>query len=862
MANETEKTIILSIDLNTEELVKQASAAQQAIDELVLSQKQIEKQSGKNSAAYIETSAALREQKVILREANKGIDDRVRALNSEAGSVREMRAQLSVMTAQYNKLKGEQRENTEEGKAFTKSIKDLSDKLKVAEGAIGDNRRSVGNYAGAIKDTLGSMNLLPKGFEGIVSGATSAGNAFKALAVNPIVFVITALVAGLLKLADAFSKTEEGGNEFAAIAKQISNVVDVVIQRLARLAGGIVDIFKGNFKEGAEKMSSAFSGITEQINNASKAARDYVFALDAIEDAQTSFVSETAKNRNEIAKLEAIAADQTKSVSERRNALKEAIKIQETELLTTKKFADDKLKVELDNIAATKGVNAARLKEFIAASGEAAEKILKNDKDVQKAVNSLGDEGIANLEKLFSESINLDTQFFEENKRNLGKLSGFEKDIADSRKAANEKATQEKQKQNVIQLNDKKAALELELAGEEKFSARSLELKLQILEAEKEIELATNEFTNNQKLVVDEQYKLKAVELAKSIQKEKEEEIKKSLDLQIKAIEDATDKQNMLFAQSAIARKQTIEEQYSQGLIDAETYQQQLADIEFEAEQQKKQNRLDEIAKEKILFAEGSAERIALETEAADLSLQIFTDAEAKKRVEIKKTTDGQRAAVLGTLAVANDVFATIGGLFKKGSEASKVFAELQIIASTATAAINAYSSAAAIPVVGFALAPVAAAAAVVAGMQQLANVRKLEDGGTVIPKAARGIVLGGQPHSQGGTKFVGSDGTRFEAERGELLTVVNKRSTAMLQSLSNLNQLGGGIDFFKHGGLKHLADGGIASRSMTVPINEQISSNDAIREFVLNMPRPVVVVQDINEAQGSVVEVETRAVI
>jgi hypothetical protein len=49
----------------------------------------------------------------------------------------------------------------------------------------------------------------------------------------------------------------------------------------------------------------------------------------------------------------------------------------------------------------------------------------------------------------------------------------------------------------------------------------------------------------------------------------------------------------------------------------------------------------------------------------------------------------------------------------------------MQAIAQTATGAINAYSSAAAVPVIGYILAPIAAATAVAAGMLQVAAVKK-----------------------------------------------------------------------------------------------------------------------------------------
>ncbi len=49
----------------------------------------------------------------------------------------------------------------------------------------------------------------------------------------------------------------------------------------------------------------------------------------------------------------------------------------------------------------------------------------------------------------------------------------------------------------------------------------------------------------------------------------------------------------------------------------------------------------------------------------------------------------------------------------------------IQAAAQTATAALNAYSSAAAIPVVGYIIAPIAAAMAFAAGMMQVAAIKK-----------------------------------------------------------------------------------------------------------------------------------------
>ena len=72
----------------------------------------------------------------------------------------------------------------------------------------------------------------------------------------------------------------------------------------------------------------------------------------------------------------------------------------------------------------------------------------------------------------------------------------------------------------------------------------------------------------------------------------------------------------------------------------------------------------------------------------------------------------------------------------------------MQAIAQTATSAINAYSSAAAIPIVGFVLAPIAAAAAVAAGLLQVEAIKKQQEASSA------------QGYSKGG--FTG-DGGKYE---------------------------------------------------------------------------------------------------
>ena len=52
------------------------------------------------------------------------------------------------------------RNNTEEGKALVTETKEISDRLKEMEKAVGDNRRNVGNYAESVQEALSSTKYL------------------------------------------------------------------------------------------------------------------------------------------------------------------------------------------------------------------------------------------------------------------------------------------------------------------------------------------------------------------------------------------------------------------------------------------------------------------------------------------------------------------------------------------------------------------------------------------------------------------------------------------------------------------------------------------------------------------------------
>lgn len=204
---------------------------------------------------------------------------------------------------------------------------------------------------------------------------------------------------------------------------------------------------------------------------------------------------------------------------------------------------------------------------------------------------------------------------------------------------------------------------------------------------------------------------------------------------------------------------------YSQGALSLKEYEQAKTAIVLEAGQ-KRQDELDKRqkeAQEKQQKGDDFMAQImgqnATELELLDIQEQQKL-AVADKYREQGLISEKQYQAALNaineqyatkradaTATAFGDMASNIGSALGEASGAYKAFAIVQATIATYTAAIEAYKSTAAIPVVGPFLAPVAAAAAVGAGMAQISAIRSArEQGGQLSAGQASTIAERGKP--------------------------------------------------------------------------------------------------------------------
>lgn len=346
--------------------------------------------------------------------------------------------------AQANKKLADERKrlnlDTQTGKNRLKEINGELDKnnaaIKANSDALGKQRLNIGNYQSALSGLPGALGS-------VVSGVMQFAQSLKLLLLNPIILIITAISAALYGLFKAFTSTDRGANEFAAAMESLSAIFDIVRKRAILIAGAIADIFNGDFSAAADKFKESIAGVGEELDKAQKAAREYVFALDAIEDSENNYISTRADNAKKIAELEFKAADRSFTIAQRKKFLQEAIKLSEQDFAETRDIASAKYQEELKYFAKLNNLNVAKLKEFITATDEQQAVASKDLKTARENNESK----FTDLENLYAKVIQADTDFFNENKRNNAKITAFDDQVEADRKARAEKILKQKEKE-------------------------------------------------------------------------------------------------------------------------------------------------------------------------------------------------------------------------------------------------------------------------------------------------------------------------------------------------------------------------------------------------------------------------------
>ena len=772
-----------------------------------IGQDEYKKAVGDAAKAQIDLKKQLLDVNSSISDNNREIKTSTTLLNSQEDSVDALRAQLAKNTKELNAMSAATRNNTDEGQKLVTETKEISDKLKDMEKAVGDNRRNVGNYAESIQEAMSSTQGLSGATAAMATSLSGGVNILKVfnatLKANPIL----AVVSVILVLVSTVEKLMKRNSEMAANLKAAFAPFEVIFSRIldgvTELLGGVAKAFEW-ITEKVVNLLSSIGLITEETTKAANAAKALTKQELAIYEAETNNLVTLSGMRRELEAQRTIVGDQLKTAEERNLAAQKAIAISkqmekaEIDVLQQKY---DQIKAQNELSYTSKEDRRAEMQALADLQARQADYIGQR-KELENQASGIVKEQIAANAAAYKAA--------EEAKAQAAIKAAQD---AENQKRALQEATIKQMETALTALNLSMQAKELE--------NNTIGMKIENEKAYVEESLKLEKYRLEQGLISKQEYANKEAEFNLGIQQ---------LEMQRKEEQDALMRER-------------------EAMDAANLHELKMAEVTNEFDM--RQMQLDAQYAQEI----AAAEKIGADTALIQAKYEKAKEENTKARVNAELTMTaglaGQMSTLLGEQSAIGKAFAVVQATINTYLGATKALASGGIF-GIAQAAI----------VIAFGMKQVATIA------KQKDPDTKIN---TSVKKYAKGGQIYGRSHAQGGVTFRGDNGQVFEAEGGENVYILKKTASAEINALSALNEAHGGNSFGTSGLYKFADGGMVAGLSEANRVVKQAGSmklsSESINQLagvvidaVMSMPNPVVSVQDINNGQNSVSVVQGLA--
>lgn len=802
-----EKILIAELDFNVDGLIKAATEAQLALDELKKAQMELGVRTDANTQQFIENEVAQKKVRATLNEHKKSLVALSDAGGRQVDTTNKMHAALTrentsievaqKSNAELTRIRNRLNLATDEGRKsaalINKRIEENTKFVRDNSDAVTKQKMDIGGYKNALTAAFPQLNSLIDGLqqakEGLdmMGGATKASTVAVGFKIKALILLkkaligtgIFAIVVALGSLIAFLATTQKGIDAVTSVTRPAIAVFQSLLGVVQNLGGALFDIFSpgglgrflGTVKDLGKDTGAAFSEGIEKGKEIDRLTKE-------IERSNLRYKHAQIAVNDELDKQLLIARDTSRSFEEREAA-------------------------------------SLRIIEVTKQNGIEEAKIIELEIQRLKMRQSLNDMGLKGQEEMIDLQVRLDAardRGIQAEREEIRVISGARKEAQKERAAAEKEQRDKETAAN-------KEQIERELEAEKEASEERI--RIAQIEAEKAIELANRELElykrNNQsrldgnkfvtdELLAQETARLEALRLKESEhQKILLENGKISQFTYNAAIEDINHQNRMAIAEAEAAREQARKEKE---MIDFELSQ-ELRVLRNENMFQIMQD--DELRRHQLAVS-------MVDKTGADINLL------NQKHAEIRKNID--RQAEQAKMEMASNSFGQMAEIFGKESTVGKAM-------SVAQAKINTFLGITKALTLPFPANLVAIAAATATGFGAVRNI--LNTRMPAIPKAEKGALfeVGGKRHSMGGTKFYGEDGTTFEAEKNELIGVMSRVASEKFMQFNNKFTPGRSMG-------NYFATGGIVSRGRVVnepdqrPIvmpTVQVDVKDIIRE-------------------------------
>lgn len=782
---------------------KQLDEAGKAFKSGSLSQDDYKKAVSDSTKAQVELTKQLTDINKSITDNNSAIKVNTTLLTSQEDSVDALRAQLAKNTKELNAMSAATRNNTDEGKALVTETKEISDKLKEMEKAVGDNRRNVGNYAESIQEAMSSTQGLSGATAAMATSLSGGVNILKVfnatLKANPIL----AIVSVILVLISTVEKLMKRNSEMAANLKAAFAPFEVIF---SRILDGITNMLSGvakAFEWVSEKVVNLLSSIgliTKETTKAANAAKALSQQELAIYEAETKNLVTVSAMRRELEAQKTLVGDQLKSMNERNAAAQRGIAI----LKQMEAAEVGVLKQKYEQIKAQNKLG------YTSKEDRRAEMQALADLQSKQA------EYIAQRKELENQASGLVAQ---QNAKNAAAFKASEeKKAAAAIKAAQdaETAKRELQERTIRQFEEARTKLDLSLQ-EKEIANDSIALKLE-----------------NEKAYVEESLKLERYRLEQGLISQQEF-----------ANREQAFQLGVLQLEQQMREEQDRAEKERKALDEANLRELQMANITNEYEL--RQATLDAQYAQEIAAAEKIGADTALIQSKYEKAKEDNTRARVNAELTMTAGLAGQMSTLLGEESAIGKAFGVVQATINTYIGATKALAQGGIL-GIAQAAI----------VIAFGMKQVASIAKQKEPEAKVSSVKKYAKGGQIFGKshAQGGVTFRGD----NGQVFEAEGGENVYIMKKTASAEINALSA--INEAHGGNSFGtSGLYKFADGGMA--ASISEANRMVRQSDNVRLSGESinqlagVVIDAIMSMPNPVVSVQDINAGQNDVAVVK-----
>ncbi|MEJ8803132.1 hypothetical protein [Pontibacter sp. H249] len=594
MADE-KKEVLLRIRVDEEAAKKKIVDYQKEINATKAAQQELAKAiklaggaTDEQTAQQVELKARLKDLTAQQNTQIKALERQKKADKDAEGSVNQLRAQLALLTDQYNALSEEERENTELGKQLEAQTLAISDKLRMEEQQIGDTRRQVGSYTKSILEAVDGTGLIAT-FTDKATQAKAAYTATLQLTRNAMAgnvsmlkllrlgLAATGIGAVLLLLGGLVSwltKTQEGIDWVNQKTKGFTTVLGVLTDYLSSIGKKVID-FVGSFEDlgdAAEKLGklllenliNRFKGLAVIIDGIIN--RDFTKIQDGVTQVGTGITDATAK-----------AKAFTKELNEARKAgeaiEKENQRLRESEraLNVERERANaqiEKYKMVAEDTTKSESVRADAARKAFALEEDLRGKQLKLQQD--KIANMIAEQKLTNNltadnDKLAEEQIKLAAI----ERDSIGKSIELQNKLNALRQEGAAKAREAA----IKQLEAEAALLEVRTQNSLNSEEDILNLRIQMLDKRRQIELKAEGLTQAQVNAIKAKYLQEEANLREAFRNEQQAKEFEETERQSKAAFELSQK---LLQRASERQELDLKQRRAKGLVSAQEYERQL----------------------------------------------------------------------------------------------------------------------------------------------------------------------------------------------------------------------------------------------------------------------------------------------